>query len=133
MTELSLVSRVEAAGFTLTPVRKTICAYLDKTHGVFSVRDILEAYPTFDKVTVYRTIELLKELDIIHPSIHLDEEQLFEVHEEKKHHHHVICTSCRKNVCVMCVIPQKKVPGFSSLHHEVAYTGLCAECLKKRS
>ncbi len=127
----SLVEKVAAKGYKSTKTREKICAFIESIDGMFSVGDIVKGLRGLDKVTVYRTIDLLTLLDFIHPTVHLGEEQLYELHGGEKHHHHVICTSCRKNACVPCdTDSNKKIPGFVQIHHDVAYTSLCRTCVK---
>lgn len=118
---------VQQRGAKITPLRIQIAEWIEKHEGVFSVQAILEAFPTLDKVTIYRTIELFTELDIVHPTIQLDGQQYFELHQ-KQHHHHAICTNCHKTKCIDCPVQEKPISGFRDLHHAVNFTGLCVRC-----
>lgn len=116
-------------GYKLTEPRLQVAAWIETHHKPFSVADVVESYPQLDRVSIYRTVDLLAALDIIHPTLQLHGHQFYEIHEAKKHHHHVMCTGCEKAACVPCGVKQKTVRGFGELHHEVHFTSLCHACL----
>lgn len=118
--------KLQEAGYKITPPRKHITDWVVKKEGIFSAKEILEDV-SLDKVSVYRTIDLLVSLDIIHPITQLHGEEHYETHE-KKHHHHVVCTGCEKMDCISCDVRRKSVAGFKKLHHSVVFTGLCLSC-----
>lgn len=116
-------------GYRITGPREYVVDFVLKKKGIFSVKEILQKNKKLDKVSVYRTIDLLTSLDIIHPTLMLDGHQMYELHAEK-HHHHIICTKCKKDECVPCAVTvPKKIKGFSEIHHEVHFTGVCTSCV----
>lgn len=123
------VQLLRKSGRRLTAIREAIALHIERRKGVFSAHDIMMRFPRADKVTVYRTIELLAECDIIHPVATLNGAQYYEVHGNA-HHHHIICTSCRRSACIACAVPSVKVPGFEKPHHTFLLTGLCRACAK---
>lgn len=116
------------AGYKLTGNRLSVAAYLDNNKGIFCANDLLRSISNIDKVSLYRTLELFRKLDIIHPVVTLDGEQYYEAHEHSDHHHHAICTKCHKSECISCDYTDKPVPGFKETHHAVAVTGICYKC-----
>ena len=125
-----ILSTLKAHGHKQTPSRVRIGEYIIRHTGIFSAHNIMRTYPTMDKVTVYRTLELFQSLDIIHPLITIEGVEYYELHGNA-HHHHIICTSCKKTACVSCALPHVSAPGFTNLHHVVIVTGLCTTCGKK--
>ncbi len=123
-------SVLKARGYRQTPSRVRIGEYLVHHKGIFSAHDIMRAYPTMDKVTVYRTLELFQLLDIIHSLISIEGVEYYELHGST-HHHHIVCTMCKKTACVSCALPPFSVPGFTNPHHVVIVTALCTSCSKK--
>lgn len=121
-------NKVQTKGYKLTPPRKSIFAFIESVDGIVSAGKILEALPKLDKVSVYRTIDLLVDLDIIHAAAQIDGQQYYEVHQEEKHHHHIVCTECLVNQCVSCDVPTKKISGFTHVHHSLTMTGVCSSC-----
>jgi Fe2+ or Zn2+ uptake regulation protein len=112
----------------ITSQRETVATWLLQNEGMFSPKDLIQALPDLDRVSIYRTIDLFVQLDIIHPTLVMEGHQYYELHEDVTHHHHVVCTGCKKSGCVPCVLPTKKIDGFTHLHHEVHFTGLCTAC-----
>ena len=101
--------------------------WLATREGVFCAQDVLDACTSIDKVSVYRTLDLFAQLDIIHPVALERPQQHYEVHG-KDHHHHVVCESCDHTACVQCPAKQAKAVGFSQIHHSFTMTGLCQSC-----
>lgn len=124
----SLFEALVAAGYKATEPRRQIVNWIENNHQPFSVANLVEALSHLNRVSVYRTVDILTKLDLIHPTLQLHGHQLYEVHEKKKHHHHIICTDCEKSACLPCVIVDKPVRGFQFLHHEVHFTSLCTTC-----
>ncbi len=121
---------IQEAGYKITVPRSTIATWIETHDGIFSVKDILQEHTQLDKVSVYRTIELLLSLDIIRNAINRDDQQYYEVHNHDNHHHHVVCTGCKTDACVPCTMPDQlpRVKGFSDVHHDLSFTGLCSAC-----
>ena len=124
---MTIAQKVQSNGLKLTKSRAQICSWIDEHEGVFSAKEIMTALPKLDKVSVYRTLDMLESLDAIHPTLTHHGEKHYEVHGEE-HHHHVVCTGCEKASCVDCEVTRTKAKGFTQLHHSVVYTGLCMTC-----
>lgn len=122
-----MLEQLIEAGHKVTEPRKTVIAHIEKKKGVFSANEIISALPKLDRVSIYRTLELLEELDCIHPVLVQHGEQHYEKHEQK-HHHHAVCSGCEKTKCVPCDVKRKRIAGFLDLHHNVVFTGLCVKC-----
>lgn len=105
---------------------------------------VKEDYPEIGLATIYRSVQLLLEMQLV-DRINLDDGcvryeigDLFDG-ETKHHHHHLICRDCGN------VIPFKndlldeledyieEQTGFHVLDHELKLYGQCRECLNKRS
>jgi Fe2+ or Zn2+ uptake regulation protein len=127
MKHASIEDKIKAAGGRLTPARRNIFSWLEAHEGMFSAAHLIAAFPDRDRVSIYRTIDLLLSLDIIHATIKLKDFQYYELHGEP-HHHHAICVLCQKNACVPCSLPTGKIRGFKKIHHDVSFTGVCYAC-----
>ena len=128
MTKSWIQQKVKEAGYKLTPQREKVFSFVEKHNGIFCASQIIKAMPKMDKVSIYRTLELLAELDIIHDAVQLEGQQYYEVHQEGSHHHHIVCTKCLVSDCISCDMPTKKILGFSHVHHSLTMTGLCTSC-----
>ncbi len=92
---------------------------------------------SFDRVTVYRTLQTFVEKGIIHLIPTTDNSIKYALCKNDcapGHHHdnhvHFICGECEKTICLDDVnIPVVKLPGgFTPTHSEMVVTGTCGEC-----
>ncbi len=114
-------------GARRTKPRETITDWIVSNKGLFAATDIISANSSLDKVSVYRTLELLAEHDLIHTAGERDGATLYEKHGDS-HHHHIQCKGCGKNDCVPCEVTKPEVKGFNNIHHTVVMTGVCTTC-----
>ncbi len=135
MKKPSLTSRIHERlsehGYKKTTPREKIITLITRQGGLFSTNDLIHKLPLVDRVSVYRTIDILVELDIIHPVTVRDGEQLYELHAEEKHEHHVVCDSCQKTSKIACSIPKIILKGFTHVHHTLVLSGTCKTCAKR--
>ena len=100
-------------------------------------------YPEIGLATVYRTLQLLWDIQLV-DRLNLDDGCVrYEIGhllkgDARHNHHHLICRACNK------VIPFgddllddlerhiEDATGFHVLDHELKFYGLCRECLKKQ-
>jgi Fur family ferric uptake transcriptional regulator len=99
-------------------------------------------YPEIGLATVYRTIQLLLELNLI-DRINLDDGFVryeignMDANSEKHHHHHLICLDCGKVVSFeddLLDELEKRIMdnvSFKVFDHEVKLYGKCKDCLAK--
>ncbi|MDO4313337.1 MAG: Fur family transcriptional regulator [Eubacteriales bacterium] len=104
---------------------------------------VKEDYPDIGLATIYRTLQLLLEMQLV-DRINLDDGCVrYEIGDQldggrgRHHHHHLICKTCGK------VLPFRhdlldelerhieKETGFHVLDHELKFYGQCKECLKR--
>lgn len=95
--------------------------------------------PDIGLATVYRTIQLLNELQLI-DRINFDDGFVrYEMgsafsHEQKHRHHHLICMKCGKVFSFQDDLLEEleekitETTGFSIVNHEVKLYGCCAMC-----
>lgn len=95
--------------------------------------------PEIGLATVYRTIQLLLELNLI-DRINLDDGFVrYEIgsvgeNDSKHHHHHLICQSCGKVISFQDDLLEEleekifRTTGFQVADHEVKLYGCCKEC-----
>ena len=143
-----LKEKLGEKGLKVTQQRKLVLqTLLEKSGRHMTAEDIYELikveYPEIGLATVYRTLQLFLELQLV-DRINLDEGcvryeigHIFEG-DAKHNHHHLICRTCGK------VIPFaddlldelenriEKVTGFHVLDHELKFYGQCKECRKKK-
>ncbi|HLK28286.1 MAG TPA: transcriptional repressor [Puia sp.] len=123
---------------SLTSGRKKILELFLSNAGALSHGDIeKKAGEKFDRVTVYRTLQVFLEKGIIHNIPTADNSILYALCKDEcsqGHHHdnhvHFVCNDCGSTVCLESVtIPSVKLPkGFTSTQVDVVVSGVCNEC-----
>lgn len=100
-------------------------------------------YPEIGLATVYRTIQLLLELNLI-DKINLDDGYVrYEIGQmdrdvSKHHHHHLICLECgsvssfEDDLLDRLEERIKETTSFKVMDHEVKLYGYCKNCLSNR-
>lgn len=89
---------------------------------------------SFDKVTIYRTLESLLEVGLVHKAFLDERARHFELARncsETQCHPHFTCTSCGNTHCLTeMAIPKVKSPhkGFLIHRHQTRLEGLCPAC-----
>ena len=129
------------SGHRLTPQRMLVIEALHNANRHISAEEIYKhlhkRYPYANISTVYRTLELLEELDLVTETDFGEGRVRYHV-AEKGHHHHLICRSCGK---IMDLEESRLHPledtllkkhGFAADLRHLAITGKCRDCLKKK-
>ncbi len=85
-------------GYRLTPQRYLVLSVIQEANGHISLDQIAERVqkqnPRVSLSTIYRTLELLNELDLIHEN-HLPGEPLHYEMPQGNNHHHLVCKKCK--------------------------------------
>src|SRR5437763_14736778 len=120
--------------------RKILSLFLNEgdalTHGDIKKR----VGETFDRVTIYRTLQTFEEKGIIHSIPTADNSILYALCKEceEGHHHddhvHFICTNCEKTICLDDVVsPKIDLPeGYVAESVQVVSKGIFKECSEPR-
>ncbi len=94
---MSCYQELRDKGYKLTPQRLMVLEVLHEADGHISAPDIYERvrlrYPWINRSTVYRALELMKDLGLV-TETKLDGDKLYYHHAEKGHHHHLVCQEC---------------------------------------
>jgi Fur family ferric uptake transcriptional regulator len=123
---------------SITDSRQKILDLFLKSSGALAHADIeKKTGESFDRVTIYRTLQSFVEKGLIHliPTIDnsikyalcKDECQAGQHHDN---HVHFLCDECNKTICLEEVtIPDVKLPkGFKPQYAEMMVTGVCGDC-----
>ncbi len=123
---------------SVTGSRQKILDLFLSTDGALSHADIEKnTGESFDRVTVYRTLQTFVEKGIVHLIPTTDNSIKYALCKNDcapGHHHddhiHFICAECEKTICLDDVtIPVVKLPkGFTPKRSEMVVTGVCGEC-----
>ena len=123
---------------SVTDSRQKIMQLFLNSDGALAHADIeKKTGESFDRVTVYRTLQSFVEKGIIHLIPTRDNSIKFALCKddcEAGHHHdnhvHFICDECHKTICLDDVtVPEVKLPkGFTPQHAEMVVNGICEDC-----
>jgi Fur family ferric uptake transcriptional regulator len=131
--------------YKLTPQRQVILqTFVDHEEKHLSAEDVYhivrQRAPEIGLATVYRTLELLSELDVLQKMDFGDGRSRYEINESNTlhHHHHLICLDCGTvkefeddlMETLETVIARKS--KFQIVDHQVKFYGYCEDCQKKR-
>lgn len=135
--------RLADAGFRITAPRRAVMKVLETADAPLSPQDILDRgeahHPRLGLTTVYRTVALLSDLDLVR-RVHRSDGCHGYVAVSPGHRHHVVCRRCGRAV---------EFPGFEDLpaliaqverstdyrveEHLLQLFGLCPRCQRERS
>jgi len=132
---------LRAKGLRLTPQRMLVIEALHNADKHISAeelyRQLHSRYPYANISTVYRTLELLKELNLV-TEADFGEGRVRYHAAEKGHHHHLVCQSCGRVIDLeeSLLHPLEDTLldryGFNADLRHLAISGKCSECRKKR-
>lgn len=124
-------------------VLEVLAANQDKHMAVEDIYELVkEDYPEIGLATIYRTVQLLLEMQLV-DRINLDDGCVryeiggFYGGEGKHHHHHLICKTCGKVFSFKDDLLDglerhiEEETNFHVLDHELKFYGQCMECRRK--
>jgi Fe2+ or Zn2+ uptake regulation protein len=143
MKDIHLIEKkLKDKGYKLTNQRKAIIEVLYEHKGKFLTAE--EIYLKSKKIynqtnfsTVYRNLEIMENIDVIHKTSISDGASIYELSNTDEHHHHVICKSCGKteeiDFCPLEDIFLKvNSKSFRLTDHRFELYGFCNECEDKK-
>lgn len=140
-----LKQRFQERQYKLTPQRQIVLqAFVDNPGKHLSAEDVhnivRQQSSEIGLATVYRTLELLSDMDVLQKMDFGDGRSRYEINEanSEHHHHHLICLSCGKVKefeddlleTLENVIARKS--NFKIVDHQVKFYGYCQECQSNR-
>lgn len=134
-----ILNRLREKDYKLTPQRRLVVETLLEHSGRhLSAEDIYgiikEQNPEIGLATVYRTLELLSELNVLLKLDFGDGRSRYEFSEEAHHHHHLICLNCGRveefaeDLLDRLEEEVERRSGFDVTDHQVKFYGRCREC-----
>ena len=138
----NIYSKIHEKDYKVTPQRKIILkTILESSNEHLSSEELYNKVknknPEIGLATVYRTLDLLVELEVLQKLDFGDGKRRYEFSDHKvHHHHHLICIRCNKvfefeddlldsleNAIMLKV-------NFKVLDHHLKFYGLCKQCNK---
>jgi len=134
MSELDLiVQRLEMQGHRLTGSRRRVLDALLAAPAHFTVDDVLQLVPDVGRATVFRTMKLLQDLNVV-CRVLMEDGSLHYRLSARGHHHHLVCRSCGRvedfaNCDVSSLVQQlSSSTEYEIEGHWLEIYGRCAAC-----
>jgi len=93
----NLIKELQKRGMRVTPQRAIIFEAIEKLDGHITAEEIFQEVqginPYISLATVYRTLELLQDLDLVTPT-NLGGSQTYFAMKDHGTHHHLVCQQC---------------------------------------
>lgn len=135
---ISLIDELKSHGIRVTPQRAIILDSIESFSGHFTADDV---YASVQKIssyiniaTIYRTLELLTELDIVTEADMGGSATHYALRTHGPHHH-AICRTCGHSFEFPCDLLTPTIEGLHDRFHFIADArhivifGWCAQCL----
>jgi Fur family ferric uptake transcriptional regulator len=132
---------LRAKGKRITAQRSLILEVIGESNGHLDADEIYQRArskdPRISLSTVYRNLNLLKELDLV-SELHLDEEHHHYELREETDHYHLICSGCERvlefetPLATRIATEVEEKQGFVTERMHIDLVGLCSECRAKR-
>lgn len=139
-TSNSFIERLRDAGYKITPPRLAVLQVIEQEGEHLDPAQILRRaqsiHPAIGRATVYRTLELLTQLNIVRP-IYVGEHGPTYIRAEGGHHH-LVCSTCGIVIdfdqCVAGEMTRDLSDrfGFQIQSHLLEFYGLCADCQRAK-
>jgi Fur family transcriptional regulator, ferric uptake regulator len=123
---------------SITDSRSKILELFLQQNGALAHADIeKKSGASFDRVTVYRTLQTFVEKGIIHTIPTADNSVLYALCKDactEGHHHdhhvHFVCSKCSNTICLEDItVPEVKLPeGYQATEVAVVVNGVCRDC-----
>jgi len=134
--------KLKKKGYKFTPQRKAILEVISENMGLHLSSEEIYDYvkvksPDIGLATVYRTVQLLVELDVL-SKLNLDDGFVrYELNDhdgDQHHHHHLICSECgsisevREDLLESIESEIERKYEFQIRDHKLKFFGICKSC-----
>lgn len=132
----SATERLETIGFRATAPRRAVLCAIQEADAPFTAEDLLAGLPEVGRATIFRTIKLLQELELV-CRVPLEDGSVRYRLSDGGHHHHLVCRTC--GLVTEFVDPgidlriqeQASQQRFALQGHSLELYGLCRTCSPK--
>lgn len=132
-------NKLSSHNYKLTKQREDILkVFIQNKNQHFNAEELFEKVqeinPEVGLATIYRSLELFCELDIIRQLDFDNSYKRYELNVKGNHHHHLICLECGKIVEFNDEVLEKfensveEEYDFKIVNHRIKFYGFCKEC-----
>ncbi|RUM47082.1 MAG: transcriptional repressor [Hydrogenothermus sp.] len=128
---------IKRRGLKFTSQRESVLEEILNVKGHFEIEDMVKRIKEKDipvsRATVYRTLNILKEMGLVNEVIKYRNKTIYEI-SLKQHHDHLICTKCGSIIEFSEEEIEKlqdkicKEYGFKPETHRLEIFGICKNC-----
>ena len=137
MKEQAISTLLTSRKLRSTKIRQDVLSLIQNTGRAVSNSIIKKSLGDFDRVTRYRTLNVLEEKGMLHKAYTENNETYFAICTSNcttsEHDHKHIHFKCEKCMVVKCVKPQNSIeidlPNFQINSLNVEVSGVCDNCL----
>ena len=131
------MGRLNEAGFKSGAARRQVIELLEGENCAVPALEIDRRLPSVGRASVYRTLEQLEQLNLVHRVEVGSEGAAYERNDPQEHHHHLVCANCGR------LIPFKDADLERAIHavgeradfevtaHDVLLRGICPRCQRQ--
>lgn len=126
--------RLNEAGFRSGAARRQVIELLEREDCALTALEIDRRLPSVGRASVYRTLEQLEQLHLVHRVDVGGEGVAFERDDPGGHHHHMVCERCGKLTPFSDPALERAIEGigkradFEITAHDVLLRGRCPDC-----
>jgi Fur family transcriptional regulator, ferric uptake regulator len=127
-------TRLNEAGFRAGAARQKVIELLGGESCAVTALEIDRRLPSVGRASVYRTLEQLEQLELVHRVDVGGEVVAFERNDPGGHHHHMVCIRCGRLVPFSDPRLERAIEGIGAraefeIHaHDVLLRGICPRC-----
>ncbi|MBN1856347.1 MAG: transcriptional repressor [Dehalococcoidia bacterium] len=140
-SEREILKKLRADGHKLTPQRRAVVRALWLSHRHMTPAQVhtavCEEREDVGLVTVYRTIRMLAEMDLVCEISTDGHQRTYLLRRPPEHHHHLVCSVCGRVVDFTSNDVERlqqrlaSETGFSIESHIVEFVGRCVACQQR--
>lgn len=137
-----LAQKIKNSKYRLTSQREAILEVMVANRGKhLSAEEVLlkarDKHPLIGMATVYRTLDILAGMDILHKSMFGDKFRYELCDSDRHHHHHIICLSCGaisevQEDLLHILEEHLEQKGYQVLDHDLKFYAYCPKCCKEQ-
>lgn len=136
-----IIAKLRQSDFRVTPQRIAIIRVLLDSHDHPTIEQVYakvkRTFPTTSLATVYKTVNLLKEMGEILEVANSQGRNRYDG-KNPNPHPHLICTDCKsvtdQDVSLLDRMADElqKITGYTSLSYQIEFFGICPNCQEIR-
>ncbi|MCH7698309.1 MAG: transcriptional repressor [Chloroflexi bacterium] len=128
-----IIQRLSMRGHRVTGTRRRVLDVLVSMPAHFTVEDVLRHLPDVGRATVFRTMKLLQDLNLVCRVLMEDGSLHYRI-SARGHHHHLVCRDCGRiedfsNCDVSSLLEQlSAITEYEIEGHWLEIYGRCSSC-----